>query len=385
MSVTGSTAEVEQVTRPGPRQRPAGGAGGAGGGRRVRAAVAGGTGYAGAELLALLLEHPQVEVVAVASASRAGRPVGEVLPRFAHVRDWVFAPLVPEELAAGSEVVILAVPHGEAMGLAPRCLAAGARVVDLSADFRLRRAADYEEWYGTSHVAPWLLEEAAYGLPELFGHEVARARLVASPGCYPTAVLLALAPLLVHRWVEPGSLCVTAASGVSGAGAAPRAGYHFPEMTENLRPYGVPGHRHTPEIEQGIARLAGWSHVPPVTFVPHLAPMSRGILVTAVGTPASGAPGGLQDGDLFELYTSFYRDAPFVRVLPPGQLPQTKAVAGSNFCDIAARWDGRSRRILAFAAIDNLRKGAAGQAVQNLNLMYGLDPGAGLGALPLYP
>lgn len=338
----------------------------------MRVGIVGTSGYAGAELLRLLLAHPSAEVVYVASTSKVGKKVSEALPALEGVVDLSFEPVDAAALGERCDVVFTATPHGAAMGLADEILSRGAVLIDVGADFRFRDAAVYESWYGQTHVRPMLASEAAYGLPELFGDDVKEARLISNPGCYPTSALLALAPLVVHRLIEMESIVVCSMSGVSGAGATPKPMYHFPDCVENVQAYGMPGHRHTPEIEQGLAKLSG-GEVPPISFTPHLIPMSRGIL-THVNARAARS---VDEGELIEVYKSFYAEAPFVRVLAD-RLAQTKAVRGSNFCDLSPRVDRRSGRILVASAIDNLMKGAAGQAVQNMNLRFGIDQKAGL-------
>ncbi|MGE5576302.1 MAG: N-acetyl-gamma-glutamyl-phosphate reductase, partial [Syntrophothermus sp.] len=275
--------------------------------------------------------------------------------------------------------VFLAAPHGVAMKFAPELLKQGAKVIDLGADFRLRDPAVYTEWYNLEHTASFLLSEAVYGIPELKGKKVAGARIVGNPGCYPTSVILALAPLLAEKAILPEEIVIDAKSGVSGAGRTPAQEYHFPETVENLRAYKVTGHRHTPEIEQELSELAREKVV--VSFTPHLAPMIRGILSTLhlkLRAPA-------RTGELLALYREYYADAYFVRVLGEEELPQTRAVYGSNFCDIGLRVDQRTGRVVVLSAIDNLVKGASGQAIQNMNLMFGLPERAGLEMPALWP
>ncbi len=355
----------------------------------VKVSVVGATGYAGAELVRLLSRHPRVRVVQVTSESRSGQRLDAVYPHFAALgggpaSDAASGEAALEETAAaaasGADAVFLALPHGVAMHLAPELLEAGARVIDLGADFRLRDAAVYREWYGHEHAAPHLLEEAVYGLPELGREEIPGARLVANPGCYPTATLLALAPALRSGIARAEGIVVDAKSGVSGAGRSPSLKVHFGEVNENLRPYNLAGaHRHTPEIEQEAARAAGV----PVTlsFNPHLVPMTRGILSTCYLTLTEDRPAE----ELVDLYRDFYRDEPFVHVLEAGRLPETKYAWGSNHCFLGLAVDRRAGRLVVCAALDNLVKGAAGQAVQNLNLIFGLGETAGLDFAGIYP
>ncbi len=345
----------------------------------VKVSVVGATGYVGVELVRLLSRHPDVRIVSVTSESHRGQPLGDVYPHLGRTDDLVLGESA-DGLAVGADVVFLALPHGLAMSLAPQALAAGARVIDLGADFRLRDPAAYSHWYEVAHSCPELLAEAVYGLPELRRAEIAEARLLANPGCYPTAAILGLAPLLAAGWARQDGIVIDAKSGVSGAGRSPSLRVHFAEVNENLRPYGAGGkHRHLPEIEQELSRLAGAGVT--VSFTPHLVPMTRGILCTmyvALQEERSAA-------EVWDLYAEFYRGEEFVRVLPPGRLPETKFALGSNLCFIGLALDEGARRLVVFSAIDNLVKGAAGQAIQNMNIMCGLPETAGLAAPAIYP
>ncbi|MGE5552578.1 MAG: N-acetyl-gamma-glutamyl-phosphate reductase [Betaproteobacteria bacterium] len=347
---------------------------------QVRVGIIGGSGYTGGELLRLLAGHPQVSVTAVTSRSLAGRPVGEVFPALGPAYPGLtFAPTDSPEAVAGCDVVFLTVPAGVAMALTPPLVEAGARVIDLGADFRFREPAVYAAWYGHPHACPDLLAEAVYGLPEFFRETIRGARVVGNPGCYPTATALAVWPALEAGLAEPEDLIVDAKSGVSGAGRQAALDYHFPEVAENLRAYKVAGHRHTPEIEQLVAAASGRPAT--VTFTPHLIPMSRGLLVAAYLRLKPGV--GAQE--VADAYRRRYAGEPMVAFLEGEALPQTKAVAGSNRADVAIRVDGRTGRLIALAALDNLVKGAAGQAIQNLNLMCGLPETAGLPVAGLWP
>lgn len=358
----------------------------------IRAGIIGASGYAGGELVRLLLGHKKVAVVSLASSSNAGKAAFEVYPSLRGYDLPRFSGISPEELARDCDVVFAATPPGAAIPLIQGILAGSAstRVVDIGSDLRLKDRSLYQEWYGMAHNAPELLSASVYGLPELHRDEMQSARIVANPGCYPTAAVLALAPLVSTDLVDLRSIVIDAKSGVSGAGRSPSLGYHFPECSDNARPYGVPRHRHIPEIEQELQRLArraGNEETVVVGFTPHLIPMSRGILVTAYASlkRAPGAAGGDVDtAAVTRIYEDFYAGERFVRVLR-GDLPQTKAVCGSNFCDIAVRADARTGRVVAMSALDNLVKGAAGQAVQNMNIMFGEDESLGLEAAPLWP
>lgn len=349
----------------------------------VRVAVVGGTGYAGGELLRILYQHEGARVTYVASRSQVGQRLDDVHPYLTGCYDLSFDAIDPDKLAAAADVAFLAVPHGASMELVPQLLERGMRVVDLGADFRLADAAAYEYWYKAPHTKTDLLAEAVYGLPEMHREQIRTARLVANPGCYPTAVLLAAAPLVHLGVIDAADVTVSAVTGVSGAGGTPGPLYHYPERTENVQAYGVPGHRHTAEMEQGIGRMLEARGGGPanVTFVPHLVPMSRGILATLNVRLAQN----MATKDVLSVMRSYWRTEPFVKVLGEERLPTTKSVAGSNFCHVTARVDARTGRLVVLSAIDNLVKGAAGQAIQNMNIMYGLDETTGLKAPGLYP
>jgi N-acetyl-gamma-glutamyl-phosphate reductase len=341
-------------------------------------AVIGASGYTGVELLRLLAGHPQVTVSCVTSRQQAGQSLAEVFPSLAGVYDLTFEALEPAALAGRADLVFTAVPHQAAMAMVPELLAAGCKVVDLSADYRLRDAAVYAEWYET-HQTPELLAEAVYGLPELYREQVRPARLVANPGCYPTSIALALTPLLRAGLIDPTTLIVDSKSGTSGAGRAAKVDSLYCEVNEGFKAYGLPRHRHTPEIEQTLSDVAGRSVT--ITFTPHLLPVNRGILSTCYATLAAD----VSLAQLLALYREQYAGERFVRVLPEGRLPNISQVRGSNFCDIGLAVDPRTRRVVALAAIDNLVKGAAGQALQNMNLMLGLNEGLGLAGAALFP
>lgn len=349
----------------------------------IRVGIVGGTGYTGGELLRLLYQHDNVRVTYVASRSQVGATVDEVHPALAGCFDLTFGPIEVDALAEAADVVFLAVPHGASMELAADLVERDVKVIDLGADFRLGTPAAYEYWYGAPHTRPELLAEAVYGLPELHRDAVRLARLVANPGCFPTSVLLGVAPLIHLGIVDPGDVTVSAMTGVSGGGGTPSPLFHYPERTENVQAYGVPGHRHTAEMEEGIAdmlTLRGGGDVA-VSFVPHLVPMSRGILATLNMRLTQK----METKDVLSVVRSFYRTEPFVKVLGEGSLPTTKNVLGSNFCHLTVRVDPRTNRLIVLSAIDNLVKGAAGQAVQNMNIMFGRDELTGLKAPGLYP
>jgi N-acetyl-gamma-glutamyl-phosphate reductase len=342
----------------------------------IRAGIVGGTGYTGVELLRLLALHPEVEIAAVTSRADAGKRVDEAYP---NLRGWVDAAFVEPSAAAlsGCDVAFFATPNGTAMRMASELLAGGAKVIDLAADFRLQDPAVWEKWYGEPHACPELLAEAVYGLPEVNRDAVRTARLIACPGCYPTAVQLGLLPLLEAGAVSPERIIADVKSGVSGAGRKAEISILMSEAGESFKAYNVKGHRHWPEIKQGLERVAGQ----PVglTFVPHLVPMIRGIHATLYADIQGEA------ADLQALFESRYQGEPFVDILPQGSHPDTRNVRGANRCQIAVHRPLGGNTVVVLSVIDNLVKGAAGQAVQNMNLMFGLDEAAGLRAVGLYP
>lgn len=346
----------------------------------VKVGIAGATGYSGIELIRLLAGHPEVEIRFAGTESYVGQEMAAVFPHLRGVIDLTGKEATPENLA-GCDVVFTALPHGVPMKLAPAVLAAGARFIDLGADFRLRDVAAFETWYKHKHEAPQLMAEAVYGLPELYREQIKGARLVGNPGCYPTSCALAAAPLLKAGAVETRGIIFDSKSGVSGAGRGVNLGVHFSEVNENFKAYNIAGgHRHTPEIEQTLSDLAGQPVV--VSFTPHLVPMTRGILTTGYFQLKQD----LSTEQALELFREFYAGEPFVRVRPAGDLPMTKQVLGSNYCDIGLQVDRRTGRVLVIAVIDNLVKGAAGQAIQNMNLICGLPETTGLTAFaPIYP
>ncbi len=342
----------------------------------IKVGVVGGTGYTGVELLRLLAGHPQVELRAVTSGGEGGPPVAEMFPNLRGHLDLVFT--APDPATLGDcDLVFFATPNGIAMEMTPALLADGVRVIDLAADFRLRDPAVWEQWYGMPHACPELLEEAVYGLPEVNRAAVAEARLVANPGCYPTAVQLGFLPLVEQGLIAPESLIADAKSGVSGAGRKASVGSLLCEASESFKAYAVPGHRHLPEIRQGLERAAG--RAVGLTFVPHLTPMIRGIHATLYGRLRD--PGV----DLQALFEARYVAEPFVDVLPAGGHPETRSVKGANHCRMAVHRPQNGDTVVVLAVIDNLVKGAAGQAMQNMNIMFGFPETAGLEGIALLP
>ncbi|MDI3328710.1 MAG: N-acetyl-gamma-glutamyl-phosphate reductase [Alicyclobacillaceae bacterium] len=347
----------------------------------VRVAVVGATGYAGVEAVRLLARHPEVSLVAVTSDSYAGRPISEVYP---HLRGWVDLVLEAydaDRLAEAAEVVFLALPAGLSTECAPALRERGRKVIDLGGDFRIPGNL-YREWYKKDPPPARWQEEAVYGLTEWAREAVAGADFVSNPGCYPTATLLGLVPAVRAGVVDPGSLVIDAKSGVTGAGRGLSLGSHFSEVYENFKAYKVGVHQHTPEIEYHLGVFGG--REARVSFTAHLVPMNRGILVTAYGNLMPEWRNAATE-DVVQLYREVYAGAPFVRVRPAGEWPQTKEVRGTNLCDIGLAVEGRTGRLIVVSVIDNLVKGAAGQAVQNLNVMMGWPEDAGLAAVPLYP
>jgi len=344
----------------------------------LKAGIYGASGYTGQELLRILLRHPNIEVVAVTSRRYAGVPVSDIYPIFTGLTDQVFSEATPNDVAARADIIFLALPHGVSMDVAPVFLRAGKRIIDLSADFRLRDVATYEQWYG-KHTAPGNIKESVYGIPELYGDIIATAMLVANPGCYPTSVILGLAPLLKAHWIDDASIIVDSKSGVSGAGREPQVGSLFCEVDEGFKAYKVGNHRHTPEMEQEISLIAG--HNVTISFTPHLLPLSRGILSTMYATLQKD----VRTTDLVELYREFYKDKNFVRICKEGSFPNIAFVRGSNYCDIGLTIDRRTKRVIIVSTIDNLIKGASGQAIQNMNLMYGFREETGLTMVSLFP
>ncbi len=341
---------------------------------KIKAGIIGATGYAGAELCRLLYAHPGVEIAAVSSVSFEGKALSEVYPAYFGMLDDVC--VTQDEVIRKSDVVFAALPHGLSEPLAADCAAQGKRFVDLGADFRLEDEGDYREWYGLEYTDKALHSEAVYGLPEFFRSDIPGRCIVANPGCYTTAVPLALVPALRAGLILPKGIIADCKSGVTGAGRALSQNTHFAELNEGFSAYKVAVHRHTPEIEQTLRRCTGEAVT--LTFVPHLLPVNRGILATCYAPLA----GNLTMKSVRDAYEDAYAGEPFVRLLPEGRCADIKAVRYSNFCDVSLHVDGRTNTLIAIAALDNMVKGAAGQAVQNMNLLYGLPETEGLRILP---
>lgn len=345
----------------------------------TKVAIYGATGYTGFELIRLLLSHPGVRITALSSEQYSDLPIDKAFAPFRGKLEKVAFGRMEQMRPADADAVFLALPHTVSASVAAKILSRGTRVIDLSADFRFRRIPLYESVYGVRHKTPSLVRQAVYGLPEIYRNSLRETRLAAVPGCYPAAVILALYPLLAEGLVETKGIVADCKSGVSGGGRGPTLGFHYPEVEGAVRPYGLPRHRHKPEIDQELSLAAGRSV--DVTFVPHLLPMVRGILATCYATPRDKVAGK----DIENAYRKHYGQEPFVRICPAEMLPSTKDVSGSNYCDIAWRFDGKGRRLIAVSAIDNLVKGASGSAVQCFNLMMGFPEDEGLRSAPLFP
>ncbi|MDA8789252.1 N-acetyl-gamma-glutamyl-phosphate reductase [bacterium] len=342
----------------------------------IKVGIVGGTGYTGVELLRLLASHPSTELVAITSRSEKGKPVSALFPNLRGIVDMPFTEPTVANLK-DCDVVFFATPHGVAQNLVPEILAAGIRVVDLSADFRIRDIDIWEKWYAQKHAAPQLVSQAVYGLPEFNRDEIADANLVACAGCYPTSVQLGLKPLLEAGAIDVSDIIANSASGVSGAGKQANVATLLSEAGDNFKAYGASGHRHQPEIEQGLADMAG----EPVglTFVPHLLPIIRGIHTTLYVDLKQ------QDTDVQSLFEAHYANEPFVDVLEPNSYPETRTVRGSNQCRIAIHRPGNGKKVVILVVEDNLTKGASGQALQCMNIMFGLDEDTGLTMPALMP
>ena len=355
--------------------------------KNIRVAVIGASGYTGGELLRLLSLHPKITLTrVVASEKSQGLAVSSVLPHLTKIYDGSLSSLNTSSIAQEADVVFLALPHTQSLQPVADFLSHGKQVIDLSADYRLQDPAVYEKWYQTTHPFPDLLNKAVYGLPELNRTAIAKSRLVAVPGCYPTVAILQLAPFVAQDLLESTSIIIDAKSGISGAGRTPALGYHFPEAHEAIHAYKISKHRHMPEIEQELARLmppaaTPTSHPPSLIFTPHLIPVNRGILSTAY---AKLKP-GIDQSHLNAAYQSRYQDEYFLRLFPQAEAVNPNNLRGSNFCDLSCTYDPRTGFLISTGALDNLVKGAAGQAIQCMNLMVGLPETLGLTGPGLFP
>ena len=354
---------------------------------KISVALIGASGYTGSELARLLAGHPRADLtVATASGERVGQKLSDLFPSLRGVCDLVLREINVDEIADSCAVAVIALGHGKALEIAPQLLKRGVRVIDLGADFRLRDADIYQEWYHLPHSAPDVLQQAIYGLPEWNREKIKTAQLVANPGCYPTSAILALAPFIAKGAIKAHSIIVNSASGVSGAGRASfGVSTHFPEYVGDFKAYNVAGHRHTPEIEQALDDVSPNPNDPEaraiITFTAHLLPVARGILSTCYAAPMQT----MTSEAAHEILTESYESEPFVRVLPLGHYPQIKHVNGSNFCDIGTKVDARTGRLIVISAEDNLLKGASGQALQNLNIMFDLPETMGLQGAAVFP
>lgn len=341
---------------------------------KIKAGIVGATGYAGAELVRLLSSHPEAEISAVSSVSFEGQKLSDVYPSYKFLNDMVCEN--QDAVVEKSDVIFAALPHGLSQELAEKCISSGKKFIDLGADFRLESEDEYTEWYGGTFLDKELHIQAAYGLPELFRDNIKGKSLIANPGCYTTCSPLAIAPAVKNGLVETKGIICDCKSGVTGAGRKPSQANHYPELNEGFHAYKVASHRHTPEIEQTLSKLSGSKVI--VTFVPHLLPVNRGILATVYAD--------IKDGVTFEeirkAYEEFYKDEYFVRLLPDGMNADIHNIKYSNFCDISLHHDKRANKLVACSAIDNMVKGAAGQAIQNMNIIFGLDEKTGLEILP---
>ena len=354
----------------------------------VTVAVVGASGYTGGELLRLLAGHPKMKIAAVTSEQSAGKPVSSMFPSLASVISLNFESLSPDSIAKRVDAVFLALPHTKSLQPVAACMAAGKHVVDLSADYRLKDPAVYETWYKTPHDQHGLLKQAVYGLPEFHREAIKQAKLVASPGCYPTAAIIQLAPLVAKGLIDPDTIVIDAKSGISGAGRSPALPYHFPEAHESIEAYKIGQHRHIPEIEQELSLLASQhgkakgavKHLT-VAFTPHLVPMNRGILSTAYCRLVEPMP----LDQLRALYREFYKGERFIRLCDGEASANPRHVKGSNFCDVSVFVDARAGWVVTVAALDNLVKGAAGQAIQAMNLMLGFPEDMGISGPGVYP
>jgi len=349
---------------------------------KIPVGVVGAKGYAGRELIKILLSHPDVELVSLSDKIDTTEPIVQTFPQFRKITELIIEPTNVEKINRKVKVVFLALPHSVSQEYAPAFISAGKKVIDLSADFRFRDVTTYEKYYKIEHRAKKLNKEAVYGMPELFRDLIRKARLIASPGCYPTSVILGLAPIMGSGWIDVNTIIADSKSGVSGAGRTPSPTTHYYECNESIRPYSVASHRHTPEIEEKISELANQKIT--ITFTPHLTPMDRGILstiyvnLTCLHADKHRQSENVSEADIYKRYEKFYSEEPFVRLLPYGEMPATKSVLFSNFCDIGLKLDTRTNRLIIATAIDNLIKGASGQAVQAFNISMGIDEKTGL-------
>jgi N-acetyl-gamma-glutamyl-phosphate reductase len=338
----------------------------------IRVSVLGATGYAGVELVRLLCSHKEVELSCIVSKSFAGKKISEIYPNFKNILDKELDDLDVDFVAENSDLVFTALPHGASKEVIPALYNKGVKIIDLSGDFRYDDVKVYEKWYGEPHSSPEILEKSVYGLCELHREKIKNATLIGNPGCYTTCSIMGTAPLVKYGVIDNSSIIIDAKSGVSGAGRTTLLDNSFCECTENMKAYKIATHRHTSEIEQELSNIAKEEIL--VSFTPHLIPLKRGILATIYANLTKD----VTDEEIYEMYKEFYKGEQFVRIYEPGKLPETNHVAGSNFIDIGFKVDKRLKRVVVTSAIDNIVKGAAGQAVQNMNIMFGFDENEGL-------
>lgn len=344
----------------------------------IKASIIGGTGYAGQELLRILYRHPNVDIISVGSRSFVGQPLKDIYRNYENITESICETSNLETLAEKSDVIFMALPHGIASKQITEAILSKTKIIDLGADYRLKDVNIYEDWYNVTHGSKALLSEAVYGLCELHRDDIKTARLLSNPGCYTTCSILSLAPLLKNNLVDPQSIIIDAKSGVTGAGRSSDTAFSYCEVNESIKAYKVGTHRHTPEIEQELGLLSGTELK--LLFTPHLTPMNRGILALCYANLIEH----ITEEDLRRIYRDFFKDEYFVR-LTEEKLPETKWVKGSNYCDIGVKIDARTNRVIVVGAIDNLMKGAAGQAVQNMNLMFGFDEKTGIDYITDFP
>lgn len=345
----------------------------------IKVAICGGSGYTGSELLRILSGHPEVEVMAVTSEKSAGRKVTDLFPHLHKYSHLIYEPLDKERILDKADIFFMALPHGASQEAVDYFFRKDKKVIDLSADYRLSEPAIYEEWYKTAHNYENTLKHAVYGLPELHREEIKRSNLVANPGCYPTSAILGLYPAIKEEIVDIEGIIVDSKSGISGAGRKAEIGFSYCEVNEGFKAYGIAVHRHTPEIEQELSRIAGKKIV--INFTPHLVPMDRGIISTIYGKMIKK----LETSEIISIYKKYYDTEPFVKILDEGVYPNAKNVRGSNYCEIGLKVNKRTNTLIIVSAIDNLVKGASGQAVQNMNLVMGLKESTALESPALFP
>lgn len=345
----------------------------------IKVAICGGSGYAGAELLRILAFHPEIEITVVTSEKSAGKSVSDLFPHLRNYSHLFYEPLKQDEIISKADIFFMALPHGASQEAVHLLASKDKIVIDLSADYRLKDAEVYERWYKIPHRFKNILKKAVYGLPEIHRKRIARSKLVANPGCYPTGAILGLYPALKNGIIDTSSIVIDSKSGTSGAGRQSDIPFSFCEVNEGFKAYGVTTHRHTPEIEQELSAIAGEEIK--VDFIPHLLPIDRGIITTIYAKTLKG----VEAGSVYEIYRNSYKKEPFVRLLEPGKFPNVKHIRGTNFCDIGLTINARTGTLIIVTAIDNLVKGASGQAVQNMNIMMGFPETLALNTIALFP